>query len=144
MTIVHPTDFSEEADQAEKEATALARRLGADLVLLHVSVEAPLYGEGAFGTPDLARIYESQARWAEDRLAARADALTKDGIPTRWRRRVGIVHETICEVAREERADYIVIGTHGRSGIARAMLGSVADRVVRTAPCPVVTVRPKL
>jgi nucleotide-binding universal stress UspA family protein len=143
MTIVHPTDFSMQAAAAESEAARLARQLGAELLLLHVSVETALYGENAFGMADVRRVYDAQARWAEDRLAERADTLTKDGIPTRWRRRVGVVHEAICDTAREEAADYIVIGTHGRSGLERLMLGSVADRVIRTAPCPVVTARPK-
>ena len=143
MTIIHPTDFSEEAETAEREAAGLARRLGGELVLVHVSVETPLYGEGAFGMNDVKRIYEAQARWAETELADRATALTEQGVPTRWRHRVGVVHEGICDAAREEAADYIVMGTHGRSGIERLLLGSVADRVVRTAPCPVVTVRPQ-
>ena len=143
MTIVHPTDFSEEADQAERQAVRLARSLGGELLLLHVSVESPLYGETAFGMPDVKRIYEAQARWAEERLAARAAELNNGGVRTRWRRRVGIVHEAICDVAREEAAEYIVIGTHGRGGIARFMLGSVADRVIRAAPCPVLAVRPQ-
>ena len=141
MTIIHPTDFSVEAEAAEREAARLARRLGAELLLLHVSVETPLYGETALGMGDVKRIYEAQARWAEERLAERADALTKDGVATRWRRRVGVVHDEICSAAREEGVDYIVMGTHGRSGIERLMLGSIADRVVRMAPCPVLTVR---
>lgn len=143
MTIVHPTDFSEEADRAESEAVRLARKLGAELVLLHISVETPLYGENAFGMADVKRIYEAQARWADGRLAERADTLSRRGVPTRWIRRAGVVDQLITETAREQGADYIVMGTHGRSGIARLMLGSVADRVVRTAPCPVLTVRPK-
>lgn len=143
MTIIHPTDFSMEAAAAEGEAARLARRLGGELLLLHVSVETALYGESAFGMSDVKRVYDAQARWADDRLAERAEALTKDGIPTRWRRRIGVVHEAISATAREEAADYIVIGTHGRSGLERLMLGSIADRVIRTAPCPVVAVRPK-
>jgi universal stress protein A len=143
MTIIHPIDFSEEAETAERQAAELARRLGAELLLLHVSVETPLYAEGTLGMADVKGVYETQARWAEQQLADRAALLTKSGVATRWRRRVGSVHDTICDVAREEAADYIVMGTHGRGGIARFMLGSVADRVVRTAPCPVVTVRPK-
>jgi universal stress protein A len=142
-TIIHPTDFSDEANHAEREAVRLARKLQADLVLLHVSVETPLYGENPFGMADVKQIYAAQARWADTYLAERADALTKHGVPTRWRRRVGVVDTVITDTAREEDADYIVMGTHGRGGIARLMLGSVADRVVRTAPCPVVTVRPK-
>lgn len=143
MTIIHPTDFSEEAELAEQQAARMARSLGAELMLFHVSVETPLYGETAFGIPDVKRVYEGQARWAEQRLAARAETLSKDGVPTRWLRRVGIPHEAICDVAREVGAAYIVMGTHGRSGVARFMLGSVADRVIRTAPCPVLTVRPQ-
>ena len=143
MTIIHPTDFSEEAETAERHAAELARRLGAELLLLHVSVETPLYAEGAVGMASVKGVYEAQARWAEERLAEHAALLTKNGVPTRWRRRVGLVHDEICNVAREEPADYIVMGTHGRGGIARFMIGSVADRVVRTAPCPVVTIRPQ-
>jgi universal stress protein A len=143
MTIIHPTDFSEEADQAERQAAQLARSLGAELLLLHVSIETALYGETAFGMADVKRVYQSQARWAEQRLGARAEGLSKEGVPTRWLRRVGIPHEAICDVAREEDAAYIVMGTHGRAGLTRFMLGSVADRVIRTAPCPVLTVRPQ-
>jgi len=141
VKIVHPTDFSVEAEAAEQEAVRLARRLDAELVLVHVATETPLYGEQVFAMPDVKRIYEAQARWAEKRLAERAAALTHEGVPTRWRRRVGVVHAEIGTVAREEAADYIVIGTHGRGGLDRVMLGSVAERVVRTAPCPVITVR---
>ena len=141
-TILHPTDFSDEANQAEREAVRLARRIDAELLLLHVSVETPLYGEHAFGMADVKRIYEAQGRWADGHLAARAEALTGEGVPTRWQRRTGVVDELIIDTAREQNADYIVMGTHGRSGIARLMLGSIADRVVRTAPCPVLTVRP--
>jgi universal stress protein A len=141
VKIVHPTDFSVEAEAAEQEAVRLAHRLNAELVLVHVATETPLYGEQMFAMPDVKRIYEAQARWAEERLAERAAALTREGVPTRWRRRVGVVHAEIGTVAREEAADYIVIGTHGRGGLDRVMLGSVAERVVRTAPCPVITVR---
>jgi nucleotide-binding universal stress UspA family protein len=59
MTIIHPTDFSVEAEAAEREAAQLARRLGGELLLLHVSVETPLYGENAFGIADVRRVYEA-------------------------------------------------------------------------------------
>ena len=143
MTIVHPTDFSVEAEAAEAKAIRLARQLNGQLLLVHVSTEAPLYGEHAFAMTEVKRVYEAAAQWADARLAHRAEALTKDGVPTRWRRCLGVVHEEICKVADQERAEYIVIGTHGRSGLDRLMLGSVADRVVRMAPCPVITVRAK-
>lgn len=139
--ILHATDFSAESEAAEAEAIRLARGLGGELILLHVAAEAAVYAERVLGTDPLRAVYESEARWAEEHLAERAGALGREGVPARWRRCVGEPHERICDVAREERADYIVIGTHGRGGLQRVMLGSVADRVVRTAPCPVVTVR---
>jgi nucleotide-binding universal stress UspA family protein len=139
--IVHATDFSSDAEAAEAEAVRLAKALGAELVLVHVAVETPLYGESVFGMDEVKKIYAAQALWAEERLAARARLLGESGVVTRWRRRVGVPHEEIVKAAGEEQAAYIVIGTHGRGGLERFMLGSVADRVVRTAGCPVVTVR---
>jgi nucleotide-binding universal stress UspA family protein len=132
----------EEAKQAEREAIRLARRIGAGAALCsrvsgdsalrrarirHGRCEAHLRNAGALG------------RGAACRACPRPD---EGGVPTRWQRRAGVVDALITETARVEAADYIVIGTHGRSGIARLMLGSIADRVVRTAPCPVLTVRP--
>ena len=67
--IIHATDFSTEANAAE--AVRLARALGGELLLLHVAVEAPLYGETPFGMRELKKLYEGQARWAEDKLADR-------------------------------------------------------------------------
>jgi nucleotide-binding universal stress UspA family protein len=64
-----------------------------------------------------------------------------EGLSARVALRTGVAHQEIVALATDERADAIVIGTHGRGGIDRALLGSVADRVVRLAPCPVLTVR---
>ena len=141
--IVHPTDFSPEAEAAEIEAVRLARALRAELVLLHVSVEAMFYGETPFGATQLEKVYESQARWAETKLAERAQRLTGEGLTVRWQRRTGVPDEEIVKTAGEERASYVVMGTYGRGGLGRLMLGSVADRVVRAAACPVITVRPR-
>jgi nucleotide-binding universal stress UspA family protein len=139
--IVHATDFSRESEAAEAEAARLARALGAKLVLLHVSVEAPLYGENPFGVDELRKTFERQARWAEDTLAERAGRLANAGVRMRWRRRVGVPYEEIVKVAAEERAAYIVMGTQGLGRVGRFLLGSVTDRVIRTAECPVVVVR---
>jgi nucleotide-binding universal stress UspA family protein len=140
--IILATDFSDEARAAEAEAMRLARALGTELLLVHVAVEAPLYGETPFGMKRLREVYKAQGRWAEERLAERAEHLTSQGITTDWRRRVGVPHEEIVKAASEERAGYIVMATHGRGGLGRFMLGSVADRVIRSAPCPVLVVRP--
>jgi nucleotide-binding universal stress UspA family protein len=142
-TIMHPTDFSEEAGSAEAEAVRLARALGGELVLLHVATDAMLYGDTGLGTAQLRKAYEAQARWGETQLAERARVLAAKGVPTRWIRRTGVPYEEIVNAATEEKADYIVMGTHGYGGLSRLMLGSVADKVIRAAVCPVVTVRPK-
>ncbi len=141
MKILHPTDFSDCAAEAQEEASRLARVLGAELVLLHVSVEAPLYAEGLIGVKDVRKVYEAQRKWAEETLEARAAALRDTGVTSRALVRVGVPAEEIAKVAGEEGVDMIVMGTHGRGGLSRFFLGSVADRVIRTARCPVLTVR---
>ena len=140
-TIIHPTDFSEEAKAAEAEAVRLVRAFDGEMLLLHVAVEAPLYGETVFSTDQVKRVYEEQAHWAESQLAERVRQLAKTGITARWQRCVGVPYEEIVRTAQREGAAYIVMGTHGRGGLGRFMLGSVADRVVRSARCPVMTVR---
>jgi nucleotide-binding universal stress UspA family protein len=141
MTILHPTDFSESAEYAEEQAVRLAHAIGGEIVLLHVAVETPLYGEGLMRAKEVREVYEAARKWAAGALEARVAKIGAHGLATRWLLRTGVPHEEIARVATEERADYIVIGTRGRGGLERALLGSVADRVVRTAPCPVVTVR---
>ncbi len=141
MKILHPTDFSDCAAEAQEEASRLARVLGAELVLLHVSVEAPLYAEGLIGVKDVRKVYEAQRKWAEETLEARAAALRDTGVTSRALVRVGVPAEEIAKVAGEEGVDMIVMGTHGRGGLSRFFLGSVADRVIRAARCPVLTVR---
>jgi nucleotide-binding universal stress UspA family protein len=141
MTILHPTDFSESAEYAEQQAVKMAHAMGGELVLLHVAVETPLFGEGLMTTKEVREVYEAARKWATGTLEARAAKIRELGVSTRWLLEAGVPHEEIARVATAERADYVVMGTRGRGGLERALLGSVADRVVRTAPCPVVTVR---
>ena len=142
MKILHPTDFSECATQAEQLAVRLARALGAELVLFQALVEAPLYGEGLLNIREAQKVYDAQRKWAQETLEARAGQIRKtEGIAVRWALDVGAPFEEIVKAAGEERADMIVMGTHGRSGLNRLLLGSVAERVIRLASCPVVTVR---
>lgn len=142
MTIVCATDFSEPAEAAEARAIALARSLGADVLFVHVAVEAPLYGEGPFTMHDATAVFETQRRWAEKELAGRVATATARGVVGRAVVKVGVPVDEITQIAADEKADMIVIGTHGRSGLGRLLLGSVAERVVRMAPCPVLTVGP--
>ena len=141
MKILHPTDFSECAAQAEAMAVDLARKLDGELVLFQVLVETPLYAEGLLNMPAVQQVYDAQRKWSEEALEARAGDLRQRGIKASWWLQAGVPFEAIVKVAEEERADLIVIGTHGRSGLNRVLLGSVAERVIRLAPCPVLTVR---
>lgn len=138
MRILHPTDFSEAAERAQAQAAKLAPALGAELLLLHVSVETPLWGEGLV---DVRSVWDAQRKWAEQALEARVNTLRSSGVEARYLLRMGVPFAEIVKVAGEERVDLIVMGTHGRGGVERFLLGSVADRVIRLAPCPVLTVR---
>jgi nucleotide-binding universal stress UspA family protein len=135
-------DFSETSNAAVTEAERLAGPLGAEIVLLHVAVDTPLWREGIY-TPDVRKVFESQRQWTAATLTARATELAAKGVRARVVVKSGLPWREIIETAREEDADLIVIGTHGRSGVNRMLLGSVAERVVRRAPCPVVTVGPE-
>ncbi len=139
MTVLHATDFSDGADQARREAMRLARLLGADLLLLHVVEDIALAAD--LPLPELDRVYEAQAAWADRELAARAAEAAAAGIPTRTMVLRGAPAPAVVRAAEENRATLIVMGTRGRGGVRRLLLGSVAERVVRTAPCPVLTVR---
>lgn len=142
MKILHPTDFSECATHAEQFAVRLARDLKGELVLFQALVEAPLYGEGILNMREAQRVYDAQRKWAEETLEARAGQIRQaEGVPVRWALQTGVPFEEIVKAAEKEGADMIVMGTHGRSGLNRLLLGSVAERVIRLAPCPVLTVR---
>lgn len=141
MKIVHPTDFSACAEQAGGLAVALARALGAELILLHVAVEAPLFREGLMRARELERFFDDQRAWAKRALEERAAEARGQGVPAVGRVVTGSPAEEIVKAARRAGAGFVVMGTRGRGVVQRFFLGSVADRVVRTAPCAVVTVR---
>ena len=141
MKILHPTDFSECATQAETVAVDLARKLDGELVLVQVLVEAPLYSEGFISRRQVQTVFDAQRKWTEQTLEARAERLRQSGIKTSWRVQAGAPFDEIVRAAEEEGAGMIVMGTHGRSGLNHLLMGSVAERVVRLAPCPVLTVR---
>jgi nucleotide-binding universal stress UspA family protein len=122
----------------------LANAAGAELLLLHV-YEPP--GAASFGSyvasPDLSNQIEQALRaGAEKSLSPLVEAARKQGVRVTARVLRGIPHSGITEAAAENRADLIVIGTHGRSGFFRLFLGSVAQKVIAAAPCPVMTVGP--
>lgn len=137
--ILVATDFAESAEHALACAVQLARRHGAELILLHVYMDLPAYPEITAGQVEA--IYEEQRAWIESALERRARAARGEGLLARALLRTGPAASTIAETAKEAGTDLVVVGTHGRSGIDRLVLGSVAERVVRLAPCPVLVVK---
>jgi nucleotide-binding universal stress UspA family protein len=134
-TILHPTDFSERAGYALQLAAALARDYGARLVVLHV-VTPPtvVYGEAV--VPVSPEELRAPAREQLDRLR-----LPRPDVRAERRLEEGEAVEEILRVARDIGADLIVLGTHGRTGLGRLLMGSTAETVVRKASCPVLTVK---
>ncbi len=139
--ILVPTDFSAGSETAWRAAQRLAGAVGAELVLVHVFVEAPLFIEGPFAGERVREVYATARTWVAEQLEKWAADARADGRVVRTSLRVGVPHLEIVKAVKEEGADLVILGTHGRGGIDRALLGSVADRVIRTAPCPVLSIR---
>ncbi len=139
--ILVPTDFSAGSERAWAVARQLADRLGAELILVHVLVETPLYSESPFTMKRARDVFDAARAWAVKTLGEWTATAAAAGLSARWVLKTGVPHVEVVGAAAQERPDLIVMGTRGRGGLDRALLGSVTDRVVRLAPCPVVTVR---
>jgi universal stress protein A len=140
MAILHPTDFSAAARPAFDHALAAAKRDDATLILVHVIEPVSALADETYIARQTAaeQAEEAAARKGFDALLAQA----KDaGVPARDLLVFGWPPEEIVKAATAESAELIVMGTHGRTGLRRLMLGSVAQQVIALAPCPVVTVR---
>jgi nucleotide-binding universal stress UspA family protein len=137
-TILHPTDFSDRSAAALQLACALARDYGARLIVLHVT-ELPTvaYGEGV--VPPNPEELRAAAQEQLDRLQ-----VPHGNVRAERRLEQGDAVTEILRVAQEAHADLIVLGTHGRTGLGRLLMGSVAEQVVRRAACPVLTVKTPL
>jgi nucleotide-binding universal stress UspA family protein len=131
-TILVATDFSPMSEHAFHFAGALARDYGARLIALHVArLAAAVYAETAMFSE------ENDLSAAHEALYA----LKVPGVALEYRLVEGEPAATVVEVARETDANLIVMGTHGRGGIARVLMGSVAEDVLRNASCPVMTIK---
>lgn len=147
QTILLPTDGSECSAKATKYALSFAKQYGARILALHVvdqrweeQSRAVLTEMGQDLTQKIRAGYEEEAK----RIVAQVvEAGTLVGVPIEPRVIVGVPFEEIVRVAREISADMIIMGTHGRTGMSHLFLGSVTEKVVRRAPCPVLTVRPE-
>jgi nucleotide-binding universal stress UspA family protein len=134
-TVLHPTDFSDSSDTAFRLACSLARDYGARLVVLHVApLPLAVSAEGVLVLP---------AELDLEALGERLHELRPDGPTVRVEYRLlqGDAAAEVLRVAKEIRSDLIVMGTHGRTGLGRLVMGSVAEQVVRKAACPVLTVK---
>jgi nucleotide-binding universal stress UspA family protein len=132
--ILHPTDFSDSSKQAFQLACSLARDHGARLIVVHVLPE-PRVPLGGIMTPPPAEDYpEVKKQLEEIRAPGRRIRIDR-------RLAVGDPVAEICRLARNTKSRLIVMGTHGRKGLNRFLMGSVAEQVVRKADCPVLTVR---
>ena len=140
--ILHPTDFSSASRAALDRAIAMAKADRAELVIAHVmSLALPVMGDGYVSPKVYEDIEASNRAYAGKQLARLLDRARKAGVRARTLLLSGVPYEQIVRASR--RADVVVMGTHGRAGLARFFLGSVAERVVTNARCPVLTVRGK-
>ena len=139
--ILVPIDFSEASKEAIRTGAELSRRFGASLTLVHVQEPINLIvPDGyAFFVPGQ---HEQIHAELEKALAAEKQVAEAVGVAQTQTRLIdGIASFSIVELARKEGFELIVMGTHGRTGLKHVLLGSVAERVLRTASCPVLTVK---
>jgi len=141
--ILVPTDFSPTSDAALEHARALARAFGAELQLVHVFEDPLLSGAitAEAYVPEAPEVREALMNEAQARLAHRIRPEDQDALRATGEIITGSPASAIADHAARVGASLIVMGTHGRGGVAHLLLGSVAERVVRTARCPVLTVR---
>ena len=138
--ILVPIDFSDHCDQALRTATDLAHSLGAQIDLIHV-IHSPVH----YGVPGEVGVYqdlmaELQSN-ARSRLGRIQQGVVAEGLRAEVHVAEGSAAHAIVEHAEKLASDLIVMGTRGLSGLKHVMLGSVAERTARLAPCPVMTVR---
>ena len=134
-TILFPTDFSTASDAALAHAEALAKQSGARLLIVHVEEPPLAYGGG--------ELYYGLPEPGSDRiLQMLEDVRPRDpAVSFAHRLTMGDPAAEVVQIAGDENAEMIVMGTHGRTGMLRLLMGSVAEAIVRQAPCPVLVYR---
>ncbi len=133
--VIFPTDFSTASDVALSYATDMAKARGATLLIVHVEEPPFAYGGGElyYGVPG------PDEHMLERMLAQLRPS--DPAVPCERRMLVGEPAHAIIKLARDENADLIVMGSHGRTGVGRVLLGSIAELIVRRANCPVLVVK---
>ncbi len=141
--ILVPTDFSAASQEAVRYAYDLATRIGATLHIVHV-LENP-FAPGAFMemySPPPAEYFTDIERRAEEKLRAGLTEAERQASRAVLTTRLGVPSAEILDRLEEEpKIDLVVMATHGRGGVARLVMGSVTDKIIRAAPCPVLTLR---
>jgi len=141
--ILFATDFSLTSEAALPYATAICRRFGSTLHVVHVlSDTSLLMMTGGVDYVSMGTIYDDAQADAKQKLECLAERF--DGFPHRCYVRHGQVWKALDRIIAENEIDMIVVGTHGRTGLGKLLLGSVAEDILRHAPCPVLTVGPKV
>jgi nucleotide-binding universal stress UspA family protein len=141
--ILYATDFSTTSRKALDTALALARAQNCKLTVLNVLAPIVLMPEQYLDAMTMDRLQKQAREWSTRQLTALATRAKKAGVKASVLLREGDAAEQIVRTSRTTKSDLIVMGTHGRRGLQKFLLGSVAERVLRAAPCPVVTVRGK-
>jgi nucleotide-binding universal stress UspA family protein len=137
--VLAPTDFSESAKHALKYAASFGQEYKAEIVLLHVvETVAVGYASDLFPVP-MAEVFQEISGYARTELGKLAEGLRAKGLAVRELVAQGKPATEILRVAKEEDVDMIVLGTHGKGVLDQALFGSTTERVVRKAPCPVLT-----
>lgn len=141
--VLFATDFSLTSEAALPYAAAICRRFGSTLHAAHVLSDASLLVmTGGVDYVSMGTIYDRAHEDAQEKLEHMA--LHFEGIPHRSHVRHGLIWQNLAEIVTENEVDLIVVGTHGRTGLGKLLLGSVAEDILRHAPCPVLTVGPKV
>ena len=141
--ILAPVDFSDYSKRAVDMAIFLAKTFGAKLSLLHVIEPPPYPIEGYAGSSIAASLLDDLERKATEDLTQLLPDGQSAGVEVAYQVVIGSPSRQIIETAEAAQIDLIVMATAGRTGFSRLVMGSVAERVVRTAPCPVLTMRPQ-
>jgi universal stress protein A len=140
--ILFGTDFSPASRAAFRRSVELAREGKGRLLIAHVLPSVGPIGTEGYAAPRMYQEMESALRRdAQKKLDGLVARARKSGAAARGILLSGIAHEAMARTARKEHADVVVVGTHGRTGLARLLVGSVASRIIGTASCPVLTVR---
>ena len=142
--ILAPTDFSEHSDGALRHAAELARQFGAKLVLLHVVSNETLESISKAHVPPhpVDKVYEDLDQETREQYANHVPPEMRKVLETEVLVLPGVPFLEIVRAARLKGVDLIVMATHGRTGLSHALVGSVTEKVVRMAPCPVLSIRP--